>query len=309
MKPTLRQLQYLVALADTGGFSAAARAVGVSQPSLSAQVKDMEAVLGATLVERGRRGAPLSPIGAELADRARQILRDMEHFRTAAREAGDTLAGTLRLGTLPSVGPYLLPPVLRTLHARFPALRFAIHEEATLDLQDGLRSGRLDAAISTRGDHPDMDALPLFEEALFIGVAPDDPLADPLSGAGAPIRVEALAGRQLLALGTRHRLGLLVRELASRAGAHVSADYQGTSLDAVRMMAEMGGAVAVMPSLYARQEAARDPGIVLRRVDDPAARRSVALFWRPGFPAPAKLRTVGGVMADMAASLLEGDSA
>ena len=199
--------------------------------------------------------------------------------------------------------------LLYALHARFPALRFAIHEEATLDLQDGLRSGRLDAAISTRGDHPDMDALPLFEEALFIGVAPDDPLADPLSGAGAPIRVEALAGRQLLALGTRHRLGLLVRELASRAGAHVSADYQGTSLDAVRMMAEMGGAVAVMPSLYARQEAARDPGIVLRRVDDPAARRSVALFWRPGFPAPAKLRTVGGVMADMAASLLEGDSA
>jgi LysR family hydrogen peroxide-inducible transcriptional activator len=165
MKPTLRQLQYLVALADTGSFSAAARRVAVSQPSLSSQIQDMEAVLQVTLVERGRRGAPLTPIGAELVARARLILRDMELFRTAARESGDTLEGQIRLGTLPSIGPYLLPPVLRELHERFPALRVAIREEATIDLQDGLTDGRLDAIISTSQDFTSASPLTIHLEA------------------------------------------------------------------------------------------------------------------------------------------------
>ena len=299
MKPTLRQLQYLVALAEAGTFSGAAKQCGVSQPSLSAQVQDMEAVLGVTLVERGRRGAPLSPIGQTLCARARLILRDVELMKTAARESGDTLAGLVRLGVLPSVGPYLLPPVLRGLHARYSDLRFAIREEPTVDLAAGLADGRFDAVLSTQGDHPGMRAMELVREALFVGVAPDDPLAKE-----GDVAVSDLRGRDLLALGTRHRLGQLVRDVARRAHARVREDYQGTSLDAIRMMAETGGVVAVMPSLYARLEAARDPGIVLRRIDDPAAIRTLCLFWRPGFPAPAKLETIGDALSRAAVEAL-----
>ena len=123
MRPTLRQLQYLVALADTGKFGDAAKRANVSQPSLSAQIADMEAELDAVLVERGRHGALLTPIGVELARRARLILQEMEDFKTVAQRNMDGLSGRMRVGVLPTIGPYLLPNATRQLHARFHHLR------------------------------------------------------------------------------------------------------------------------------------------------------------------------------------------
>jgi len=300
MKPTLRQLQYLVAIEETGSFSGAARLTHVSQPSLSNQIMDMEAVLGTKLVERGRGGAPLTPIGEQLSARARIILRDMEAFRTLAREAGQTFAGKIRLGTLPSIGPYLLPLAVRNLHREYPQLRILVREERTLDLHQHLQDGRLDLIISTSTDHPGMKAMTLLEEQLYIGVATDDPLAA-ISDA---INIEELRNRNLLSLGYGHKLALTVQRLADLSGGHVSTEYEGTSLDAIRQMATMGGAVAVMPSLYTASEAREDPGLVIRRINHQEAQRTISLLWRPSSPLSDKFRTIGDILQQAAQDLL-----
>lgn len=303
MKPTLRQLQYLVAIEEVRSFSGAAKQTHVSQPSLSNQVKDMEAVLGVKLVERGRGGAPLTPIGAELAARARIILRDMDALKTLAREAGQTFSGKIRLGTLPSIGPYLLPLAMRNLHKAYPELRIFVREERTLDLHRDLESGRLDVIISTPEDHLGMKKYDLFEEQLYIGVAPDDPLGQSIDD----ISLYKLKGRELLSLGYGHKLAIVVQRIADLAGAHVSAEYEGTSLDAIRQMAEMGGAVAVMPSLYCFSEAFEDPGIVVRKIDHKEARRDISLMWRPTSPLTEKFNEIGSQLSLAASKLLSDE--
>ncbi|GLQ20939.1 hydrogen peroxide-inducible genes activator [Algimonas porphyrae] len=304
MKPTLRQLQYLVAIDEAGTFSGAAKLAHVSQPSLSTQLRDMEDVLGTTLVERGRGGAPLTPIGLELAGRARIILRDMDAFRTLAREAGQTLAGRIRLGTLPSIGPYLLPIAVRRLHRLYPDLRIVVREERTLDLQTHLEDGRLDVVISTPEDHAAMRHMKLFREKLYIGVAPDDPLAQDKG----PVSLHDLSGRDLLTLGYGHKLSVVVGRIAEIAGAQISSEYEGTSLDAVRQMAAMGGSVAILPSLYTRSEARDDPGLVIRRIDAGEALRDISLIWRPTSPLSAKFQTIGHILSSAAEDLLLTDS-
>ncbi|MGB6319523.1 MAG: LysR substrate-binding domain-containing protein, partial [Litorimonas sp.] len=228
----------------------------------------------------------------------------MDAFRTTAREAGQTLTGRIRLGTLPSIGPYLLPLAVRRLHRMFPDLRIIVREERTLDLQSHLEDGRLDVIISTPEDHPAMRNITLFHEQLFIGVAPDDPLAE---GTG-PLKLSELAGRDLLTLGYGHKLSILVRRIAELAGAQVSTEYEGTSLDAVRQMAAMGGSVAVMPSLYMRSEAEQDPGLVVRRIDDSEAERDIALIWRSTSPLSQKFQTIGTVLAKAAGDLLSDEA-
>lgn len=303
MKPTLRQLQYLVAISEAGTFSGAARLTNVSQPSLSNQISDMEGVLGIKLIERGRGGAPLTPVCDELVARARIILRDMESFKTLAREAGESFAGKIRLGTLPSIGPYLLPLALRRLHRKYPELRVFVREERTLDLQEDLRTGKLDLIISTPEDHLDMRGIPLFEENLYVAVAPDDPLAS--EGEGGPIDVGSLQGRQLLSLGHGHKLAVIVKRLADVSQATVSTEYEGTSLDAIRQMAAMGGMVAVLPSLYAYSEAREDPGIVVRRLVHPLARRDISLLWRPTSPLSTKFEAIGAALKTASDDLLK----
>ena len=304
MRPTLRQLQYLVAIAEAGSFSRAAQVAGVSQPSLSVQVRDMEETLGAPLVERGRGGAPLTPLGEEMVVRARRVLREVEAMKTVAGESGDTLAGRVRLGTLPSVGPYLLPLAVRRLHGKYPQLRIEVREERTTDLERHLADARLDLVISTPEDHPEAERMHLFSEEMFVGVAPDDPLAEGAAEGAGDLALSELEGRSLLTLGYGHKLAVLVARLAELAGAGVSAGYRGTSLDAIRQMAAMGGDVAVMPSLYARSEAMGDPGVVVRRISHPEARRDVALLWRHTSPLGEKFEAMGGVLREAAAELL-----
>src|SRR5262245_27592870 len=143
--PTLRQLQFLTALKTEGSFVAAAEAVGVTQPTLSAGIKELETALGAVLVERGRSGAVLTPAGEEAASRATQVLGDVAELVRAAQSAGKPFAGPFRLGAIPTIAPFLLPRALPLLKRRFPALRLALREDLTARLIEGLRSRALDA--------------------------------------------------------------------------------------------------------------------------------------------------------------------
>ena len=300
MRPTLRQLQYIVAVADTGKFHDAARLLGVSQPSLSAQVAEAETQLGVTLLERGRGGAVLTPIGEEVVRRARHILTQVEDLKTAARQSHGGVMGRYRLGTLPTIGPYLLPSAVRELHALYPDLRLSVREERTVDLEEKLNDGRLDLVISTAEDHVHAEYMTLFDEVLYVCAARDDPL----STSRGPVALEELEEREVLSLGYGHRLSLIVQNLADAAGAHVSTEYEGTSLDAIRQMAGMGVGVAILPSLYAMLEARRDPAQVVRPINHPLASRTISLIWRDSSPLAENIQKLGLVFRDVAADLL-----
>ncbi|MEL6830461.1 MAG: LysR substrate-binding domain-containing protein [Pseudomonadota bacterium] len=301
MRPTLRQMQYIVAVAETGRFGEAARQLNVSQPSLSAQVADVEAGLGAQLIERGRRGALLTDKGEAFVRRARIILRQVEDLNAAMQHDPGELSGRIRLGTLPTIGPYLLPHAVQTLHQAHPDLRLAVREESTVELDTGLRDGRLDTVISTAQDHPNCDSLELFNEDMWVCVSDDDPLAQTIG----PVSLNNLEGRTLLTLGPGHRLAIIVQMLADRAKAHVNSAYEGTSLDALRQMAATGTGVAILPSLYALSEASRDANLVLRPIQGQLGRRQVSLVWRKTSPLAPGFATLAEVLQSTAKQILD----
>lgn len=276
MRPTLRQLEYIVAVAETGQVSLAAAKLNVSQPSLSSQLAEVEADLGVTLFQRGRAGAKITPAGEEVVRRARQILHELQDLRAAAR-GGGIFQGRLRLGVLPSIGPYLLPGVVQRLHKEHPSFRLIVREENTRDLDEGLRSGRLDMIISTPEDHPGARTAHLFTERLWAAVALDHPL----SRNKKEIELNDLKGETLLTLGAGHRLSYLVAGLAASAGGRVSDEYEGTSLDAIRLMAATGAGIAILPSIYAATEARRSTDVSLHSLNDPIAKRDIALIQSP----------------------------
>ena len=280
MRPTLRQLEYIVAVAETGRIGLAATQLNVSQPSLSAQLSAVEDDLGVTLFQRGRSGAKPTPVGDEIVRRARQILYQLQDLRAAAQGDG-IFQGRLRLGVLPSIGPYLLPGVVRRLHSEHPSFRLVVREESTRDLDEGLRSGRLDMIISTPEDHPGARHTHLFNERFWIAMAVDHPL----SHSTEPVGIDSLKGQTILTLGPKHRLSHIVASLVARAGGRVSDEYEGTSLDAIRLMAAGGAGLAILPSIYAVTEARRGTDVSLRALKDAAANREVALV-QPLLPEP-----------------------
>jgi LysR family hydrogen peroxide-inducible transcriptional activator len=300
MRPTLRQLKYIVAVADSGRVGAAADLLNVSQPSLSAQLAEVEADLGVTLFVRGRSGAKITPEGEDIVRRARLILRDHEDLRASAK-GGGIFQGRLRLGVLPSIGPYLLPEVVRRLHKEHPSFRLVVREESTRDLDEGLRSGRLDMIISTPEDHPGTRHTALFEERFWVATALDFPAAK----ARGKVTLADLKDQTFLTLGPKHRLSHIVALLASRAGGRVSDEYEGTSLDAIRLMAATGAGVAILPQIYAATEARRGTDVLLRYLDEADARRQIVLI-QPLLPEPrAGSDALAIVLLDVAKQLLE----
>lgn len=279
MRPSLRQMQYIVTVHDLGNVSLAAEALNVSQPSLSAQIKAVETDLGTPLFIRGRKGASPTGAGTEFVIRARLILAEVEKLRNALHS--DTpFGGRLRLGVLPSIGPYLLPQVMQQLHADHPNLRVILREENTVALEDGLRNGRFDAILSTPEDHPNTKATPLFTEDLWIALPNDHPLAQ-----RDKITAQDLTGQRLLTLDHGHRLTRMVFGIAGQSGCTVSDDYEGTSLESLVLMAATGAGLAVLPRLFMQSRPRAE--VTLRPLAIPQATRTIALM----IPAHDPMRT------------------
>lgn len=298
MRPTLRQMTYAVTVHRLGRFGLAAEALNVSQPSLSAQIAEVEADLGLRLFRRDRGGVQATAKGEEFLRRAARILREVEDLRRAM--ASDLpFAGRLRLGVLPSIGPYLLPQAIRDIHGRQPGLQILVREEATRALEAGLKSGRFDLIISTPEDHPNTQQTPLFAEDLWAAFAPDDALAATKGPAG----MAELAGRRFLTLGPGHRLAGQVAGLAGACGGSVAEEYEGTSLDALVLMAATGAGVAVLPELFARRQAIHHPEVLLRPLALPQARRVIALMAPPDAGEPAGRALLTEVLAEAARDL------
>jgi LysR family hydrogen peroxide-inducible transcriptional activator len=304
-QPTLRQLSALVAIADTGLFKTAAEKLHVSQPALSEQVSQLEYRLGATLIERDRRGARLTPVGREIAARARNILQSVSELADVVRSGQANLGGLIRLGALPTLGPYLMPHIVPVLHARYPDLRLYVREAWSGALEDGVLAGTHDCALTAGPVQSDaLHVEFLFEEDLLLGVARDDPLAQ-----RSEIPGRAIAGRNMLTLEDGHRLTDQMKAIATAAGAHLLDDYQGTSLDGLRQMVGMGMGLSVFPRFYERSEIRNDQAVVGRKLKLAGTTRPICLIWRKGSPRAGDFAALGEMIGDKAVALLAEDNA
>jgi LysR family transcriptional regulator, hydrogen peroxide-inducible genes activator len=275
-KITTRQLSYFVALAETGLFTRAAERMGVSQPSLSEQVRALEAAIGAPLIERGSTPI-LTPLGREVLARASAILlavRDLEEIRAAH---SDGMTGTIRLGVSPTLGAYILPALVARLHREYPALRVHVREGLPDLLAEGLAKGEHDVVLAQLPMPGAFHVERLFREPLFLAMAADHPLHRKLQ-----IEKEDLAGLPLLTLLPGYRLTEQVLAIAADTGAVLLRDYEGTSLDAVRQMAGMGVGLALLPQLYVRQEIREGDDVVARPFAGGRYYREIGLMWRAG---------------------------
>lgn len=299
-QPTLKQLSALIAIADTGLFRTAAEKLHVSQPALSEQISQLEYRLGARLLDRDRRGARLTPVGEAIAFRARRILADVSELDSLVRSSADNLGGLVRMGALPTLGPYLMPYVVPVLHARYPGLRLYVRETTGQVLEEGIQAGQYDVAL-TGGATPEsrLHIMPLFDEALMLGITHDDELAS-----RSRITPQELAGRDVLTLEDGHRLTEQVKAIARKSGANILDDYQGTSLDGLRQMVGMGMGVSIFPQLYERSEIRNDRAVVARAFNSPDAVRKISLIWREGNPREKDFETLGRIIADRAVELL-----
>lgn len=273
---TLRQLSFLVALEETLHFRRAAEREGVTQPSLSAQLQALEATLGVRLAERGRAGVALTPIGREIAARARRVLEEARGLSELAAGARDGIGGTIRLGAIPTLGPYLMPHVVARLHREHRSLNLYVRESPARELEAELARGDHDLILTQLPIASSETIVErLFREPLRLAMAADDPLAKEST---APLR--ALNGRKILAMSARHRMHDDVEALCAEHGATLLRDYEGTSLDALRQMAGMGMGLAFLPALYGRSEIKSRDEVVLRPLSGRPLARSIGLAWR-----------------------------
>jgi len=239
----LRDLKYLVALADHKHFGRAAAACFVSQPTLSTQIRKLEDELGVPLVERAPRKVMLTPAGREAADRARRIVAEVEQMKEAARRSQDPEAGTVRLGIFPTLAPYLLPHVIPRVRERFPHLELLLVEEKSDELLTRLREGRLDAAILALPVLDDqLHTEFLFEEPFVLAVPGQHPLASRSS-----LTLDELSEQRLLLLEDGHCLREQALDVCRLSGAHEKTGFRATSLETLRQMVAANVGATLLP--------------------------------------------------------------
>jgi len=288
---TLRQLQYAVAVADTLNFRRAAEACGVSQPSLSAQLGELEDALGARLFERDRRRVLLTTAGEALVARARRVLTDADDLADAGRRLVDPLAGTLRIGVIPTISSYLLPDVVRALRREHARLSVRWTEDKTIALVRALDEGALDAAlVALEADLGSLAREPLGHDPFVLAA----PRGHALARRVAPVTAEELVGAPLLLLDDGHCLR--DQALAVCGGARPEElGFRATSLPTLAQMVASGAGVTLLPALAVPTESRRAP-LVVRPLADPAAFRTVGLVWRPSSPLAPAMRAIAATM-------------
>jgi LysR family hydrogen peroxide-inducible transcriptional activator len=272
----LRDLGYLVALADTRHFGRAAAKAHISQPTLSAQIKKLEDQLGVQLVERQPRNVALTDIGVRIVARARRILQDADDITELARESRDPLAGALRVAFIPTLGPYLLPLVTPRLRKQLPRLQLMLYEYQTEPLLEKLRAGDLDLGVLALGvDVSGLDVMPLHEEAFTLAVPATHRLAKKAS-----VRPADLAGETLLLLEDGHCLRDQALDVCSRIDVREEEDFRATSLETLRQMVVAGLGVTLLPELATQGPFAQAKNVAIRPFARPAPSRTLAAVWR-----------------------------
>ncbi|MEM7075531.1 MAG: hydrogen peroxide-inducible genes activator [Pseudomonadota bacterium] len=277
-KITLKQLRFLVSVADHQHFRRAAEFCGVSQPSLSVQVQNLEDHLGIRLVERGRGEVQLTPTGRDVVERARLVLSDVQAIADVASTAQLGLTGTLRLGVQATLGPYLLPRVASALHRDHEEFKLYIRECLWSHLEGELASGIHDVILAKLPlKSRDVVTAPLFREPILLAVSRDHPLA-----AQDHVTPDALHDLPVLTLLPEYKMHDQILSLCDEFGARVLFGYVGTSLDALRQMVAMNMGTTFVPALYARSEIQNESDVIALPLKGRRLARSIGLAWRRG---------------------------
>ncbi|MEO1551331.1 MAG: LysR substrate-binding domain-containing protein [Pseudomonadota bacterium] len=274
--PSLQQLRYLVALTEARHFRRAAEACNVTQPTLSAQIKELEAKLGVTLVERTRARVLITSIGEEIADHARRALREVEDIHGLAQLHAGHLQSTIKVGVVQSLGSYFIPLIVPDLHKSHPKLKLYVREGLPRHLLDALAAGSLDLLFFPLPiQETEFETRPLFREPLLVVLPQEHAFASHDT-----VAPSMLKGETILALERGHRLFEQVQRICQHYGAELSHDYEGTSLDTLRQMVAMGMGLSLLPALYVKSEVAHQDIVVARPFRGTPPARTIGMVWR-----------------------------
>ncbi len=297
MLPTLRQLQYLKLLVDHGSFSRAAEAAHVTQPTLSAGIRELETILGAQVVDRARSGVILTAAGQEAVTRAAAILSQTEDLVQAARGAGQPLAGRFRLGVIPTIAPFLLPKALPALRSRFPKLRLFLREDLTHRLIVGLKGGALDAAlIALPYDMSGLDWAHVEDDELLAAAPANHPMAQQER-----VDPDTLLPRDLILLEDGHCLrdhALAACGLQPPAGVGDDETFAATSLPTLVQMVSSGLGVSFLPAMAVNAGLTEHTPIVIRPIAADHPSREIVVAWRKGSSRGAEGRMLADVLRE-----------
>jgi len=272
----LKDLKYLVALADTGHFGKAAERTFVSQPTLSAQLKKLEEYLGVKLVERQPKNVKLTDVGRQIVVRARRMLDEGDEIIALARNNTDPFAGKLKMGLIPTIGPYLLPRVMQRLRKALPHLGLMLYEHQTEELLRRLRDGEIDLGVmALPASQEGLDSRVLYEEAFTVALPNNHPLASK-----AAIKIADLKGQTLLLLEDGHCLRDQALEVCSRIEIREAEDFRATSLETLRQMVVAGLGITLLPETAVESPFGSQRGLTIRQFVKPAPTRTVGAVWR-----------------------------
>ena len=290
--PTIKQLQYLVALRDYGHFGKAAESCFVTQSTLSASLRELETLVGVTLVERTRRVVRFTPLGMRIAEKARRVLREAEELADMARAEGLPLTGELRMGVIPTIAPFLLPAILPRLRSRWPELKLFLREETSQAACDALHRGQLDCVLlATPYACGDVEVMDLFDDELLLAFPPHE---DPPQS----IPADAIDEHRLLLLEDGHCLKDHALAACNRPQLRAEARMLGTSLHTLVQMVDNGLGLTLIPQMAVSAGILDGTGIVTRHLDATVTSRRIALAWRRGSPRAAEFRMLGDALIE-----------
>jgi len=277
--PTLKQLQYLVALKDHGHFGRAADACFVTQSTLSAGLRELESLIGITLVERTRRVVRFTPLGLRMADKAQRILREAEELADMARAAGKPLSGELRMSVIPTIAPFLLPALLPKLRKQWPDLKLYLREEPSAAACDSLQRGQVDCVLLALPYACGLvDVAELFDDRLFVAFPPGT--SDPPPS----VTPSAIDENKLLLLEDGHCLKDHALAACNRPELRAGATMMGTSLHTLVQMVDNGLGMTIMPEMAIDAGILAGTDIIARPLDADHPSRTIALIWRKNSP-------------------------
>ncbi len=290
---TLKQLRYLDALARLQHFGKAADLCSVTQPALSMQIRELEQNLGLDLVERTRSGAQLTEKGRDIAQRAARILGDVRSLIEYARHSDQLLSGSLRLGVIPSIAPYLLPPLLPLIKGSYPDLELHVRETQTANLIEELTAGKIDVMLlALPVDHPDIETLELFQDRFILALSHNSKLSG-----GVRADKETITGERLLLLEEGHCLRDQALSYCSLNQVDSVNTFGASSLSTIVEMVAAGYGITLLPEICLPIEM-RGRSIDLVRFVDPEPHRTIGLAWRKSSPRRSDFAELGRLLQE-----------
>ncbi len=284
--PTIKQLQYLVALHEHGHFGRAADASFVSQSTLSAGIRELESLLGVTLVERSRRVVRFTALGEQVVAKANKLLREAEELSDLVQAAGKPLSGQLRMSVIPTIAPFMIPRLLPRLKNERPDLQLMLREETSQDAMDSLQHGRVDCVLlALPFDTGEADWMHISDDRLFVAFPKDDPRDPP-----ATIPPDMIDQGRLLLLEDGHCLRDHALAACNRSELRASASMIGTSLHTLVQMVDNDLGLTMLPEMAIDAGILANTEVVARPVESDNAKREIVLAWRKNSPREADFR-------------------